>query len=813
MPHSAREHERRSARRLAGPRTLVAAPPVPVMRLSKVLGAALLAAITASSGAAGAITVEADPNAPAEVGRTVNFSARAAGSGAITYTWDFGDGARIEASPDPTASHVYAEPGHYAVIVIARDATGVRSDSFLQTIHRPVTAAAATASSTIVHDPARHRVCNVNTDNDSVSCIDTETLKRTFEAGVGAHPRTLAIGPDGSIWVANQDDGTISVLFADGTPDSTIELGRSAAPFGLVMNPSGDTVYVSLQGPGTVVAIDATRRSERGRGPAGNLPAGLAVSADGARVLATSFISPQDHGEVTELDGATLATVRVHRLALDEGPDGEAGSRGVPNYLRSVVIAPDGASALVPSKKDNVLRGVARDGLPLEFESSVRTIVSELDLASGVESLDRRLDFNNRALGLAATFSPLGDYFFLAMLGSGGISMVDAYNRNTVAGIQKLTIAPDGLVLDGAGRLYVHSFLSRQVIVLDAAAALAGSAFDLPVLAEIGTIEAERLPPAVLAGKKIFYDASDPRMSKDGYLSCACCHLDGFEDARVWDFTDRGEGLRNTTSLLGKRGTGQGRLHWSANFDEVQDFEHDIRNAFKGTGFMNEADFSTGTRNKTLGDPKAGVSQELDALSEYVTSLDRARPSPFRDPDGSLTAEAWKGREVFTRAGCPECHGGSDFTDSSSGVLHDVGTLRPTSGKRLGGPLEGVDTPTLRGIWATGPYLHDGSAATLHEVIAERNPDDRHGRTSALDESERAALVSYLLQIDNTALEDEPAEAAPNTGTPEADESGCGCRTLRSSQSFGSAPLAFLLTLAWARRRAASSSRSRRRRP
>jgi MYXO-CTERM domain-containing protein len=384
------------------------------------------------------------------------------------------------------------------------------------------------------------------------------------------------------------------------------------------------------------------------------------------------------------------------------------------------------------------------------------------------------------------------------MLGSGGVSMVDAYNGNTVGGIQKLTVAPDGVVLDGAGRLYVHSFLDRKVVVLDAAAALAGSAFDLPQLGEIATVDAEKLPPAVLAGKKIFYDASDPRMTQHGYISCAGCHLDGFEDGRVWDFTDRGEGLRNTTSLLGKRGIGQGRLHWSANFDEVQDFEHDIRNAFNGTGFMSAADFAAGTRNTTLGDAKTGVSPELDALSDYVTSLDRARQSPFRDRDGTLSAEGWAGREVFTRAGCPECHGGRDFTDSSSGALHDVGTLRPTSGQRLGAALEGIDTPTLRGVWATAPYLHDGSAATLQEVLFDRNPDDRHGRTRALVEKDRAALVSYLLQIDDTAREDE-RENAPAPGATEA--AGCGCRTPRSASGPGAALLALLAGFALARRR------------
>src|SRR4029079_7676444 len=125
-----------------------------------------------------------------------------------------------------------------------------------------------------------------------------------------------------------------------------------AAPFGVVMNPARDKVFVTLQGPGEGVAFDAASGGERARGEVGRLPAGIAVSADGNRVLVTSLISPQDRGEVHELDGATLARVRIHTLALDPGPDGEAGSRGVPNYLRQVVISPDGTSAIVPSKKD-----------------------------------------------------------------------------------------------------------------------------------------------------------------------------------------------------------------------------------------------------------------------------------------------------------------------------------------------------------------------------------------------------------------------------------------------------------------------------
>ena len=83
-----------------------------------------------------------------------------------------------------------------------------------------------------------------------------------------------------------------------------------------------------------------------------------------------------------------------------------------------------------------------------------------------------------------------------------------------------------------------------------------------------------------------------------------------------------------------------------------------------------------------------------------------------------------------------------------SGARYDVGTLRSTSGGRLGGPLDGLDTPTLRGVVHTAPYLHDGSAATLLDVLVTRNPDGRHGNVASLTESERNQLVRYLQELE-----------------------------------------------------------------
>jgi cytochrome c peroxidase len=302
--------------------------------------------------------------------------------------------------------------------------------------------------------------------------------------------------------------------------------------------------------------------------------------------------------------------------------------------------------------------------------------------------------------------------------------------------------APQGLAFDASGsRLFVQDFLSRAVTVYDTSALVTGESYNPPRLADVPVVASETLAPSVLRGKQIFYDASDRRMNLDGYISCASCHLDGGADAQVWDFTQVGEGLRNTIPLAGRAGTGHGNVHWTANFDEIQDFENDVRAGFSGAGFLLDADFAA--TEDPLGAPKAGLSADLDALSAFVSSLDAFPPSPFRAADGGLTPLGLQGQALFAGLGCAACHPPPDYTDS---LRHDVGTIRPSSGLGIGQPLTGVgfETPTLRGLWLSAPYLHDGSARTLADVLARPG----HGGAHALSPDERRALASYLLQIE-----------------------------------------------------------------
>jgi YVTN family beta-propeller protein len=716
--------------------------------------------------------------APAFVGDTLTFTAAASSpvGDSLAFSWNFGDGNFTPYGPASGARHAFAEPGRYAVIVRARGASGQVSASYLQVVHVKPMAERARASTTILYDATRKRAWSVNPDNHSVACVEGGLPTLRFEKPVGRNPRTLAQDGEGRLWVVNQGDATLSILDpATGAVLGTVPLRRASQPFGIAASPDGGTLYVTLQATAELVKVDAKSLAVSSPLRLPPQPRHLVVSGDGKRLWVARHISPKDEGEVTAVDAAAFAVVKRIGLAYDPSGDTETSGGGVPNYLGAMALSPDGKRLFIPSKKDNTRKGLFLDARRLDFESTVRTVLSQVRVDEGEEDLPARFDFDNSDLASAVIFSPLGDLAFVTLQGSNRVDILDPYNAmSSLLRLPETGLAPQGLALDEAGkRLFVQNFMSRTVTVYDVAAVLESRKFEALRLATVRTVVQEKLTANVLKGKQVFYNSADARMSLDSYMACASCHLDGGSDRRVWDFTDRGEGLRRTTSLTGRGGMAHGPVHWSANFDEIQDFEHDMRGPMAGAGFLDTAVFLTGTRNKTLGDPKSGLSPDLDALAAYVSSLAEFPASPYRAEDGSFTPDAVKGRDLFNRedVGCARCHSGSRFTDSrlpdpglppapagpgprpgdwitaEGFLLHDVGTLQPSSGRRLQDTLRGLDTPTLLGLWEGGPYLHDGSAETLSEVLFERNAKDRHGKTSHLPVEERAQLLAYLMQL------------------------------------------------------------------
>lgn len=222
------------------------------------------------------------------------------------------------------------------------------------------------------------------------------------------------------------------------------------------------------------------------------------------------------------------------------------------------------------------------------------------------------------------------------------------------------------------------------------------------------------LSAQAMRGRSVFHDAVDTHLTPSGIVTCATCHPDGGDDGLVWFLHTASVGpkLRRTPPAWAARPS-LAPFHWDGEFADA--------------GALTRATI-TGLMG---GD---GLLVDDDAVSAWLATL--PLPSP-REPTADERATIDAGARVFAASGCADCHAGPELSDRQRhGVL--AASTDPAA------RLDEADTPTLRGVHARAPYLHDGRAATLRDVLTTHNPDDRHGRTRALPEGDLRALLAYL---------------------------------------------------------------------
>ena len=561
------------------------------------------------------------------------------------------------------------------------------------------------ATSSIGITPDGTTVFVVNPDSGSVTAIDTASETKRDELRIGRDPRILAVGPDGQqLYVTSQASATLTIL--DTQPFSILaKLRVGPEPYGVVADPTGHLAYVASSGAARIDVVDTEIAQVVDTIPTQARPKGLAIANDGTRLYVTHFLS----GTVSVID----LTSRTVLAVIATGPES--------NIAQRIVLHPTQNRAYLPHIRSNV-----SNPHPL-FDTTLFPVVSVIDLATDQHLLHERLELSvvDRPVNLPfdLALSSDGQRAHIVYLGSGDMSVIDLASRTVLAHLE-VGVGPRGLVLTPDDRTaYVANALSDDVSVVD-----------LDTFEEVTRIPVTTSPlsPQLKRGKLLFTSSRSTRVSRDRWMSCESCHADGEQDGRTWLFPD---GPRNTTNLRGLAHTHP--LHWSADRDEVQDFEFTIRELQAGTGLIED-----GEPQPELGLPNAGLSADLDALAAFVESL-QPKPSPFRLADGTLTPAAQNGQAVFHRAdvGCADCHIPPLFTDF---LLHDIG-MGNGPGELLG---PAFDTPSLRGIWHTAPYLHDGRASTLREVLVTHNPTDQHGQTAHLSERELQDLVAFLLSLE-----------------------------------------------------------------
>jgi len=214
----------------------------------------------------------------------------------------------------------------------------------------------------------------------------------------------------------------------------------------------------------------------------------------------------------------------------------------------------------------------------------------------------------------------------------------------------------------------------------------------------------------VRLGDLYFHDAA---LCMQQWLSCVTCHTEVRSDALNWDLLNDGIGNpKQSKSLLYAHFTPPSMITGIRKDATVA-----VRKGIKYIQFANRPE------------------KDAVAIDKYLSSL-KAIDSPFLI-DGKLSESADRGGMLFEMAKCAECHSGEYYTD---GKKHNVGT----------GLNEYVDfkfdTPTLREVWRTAPYLYDGRARSIFEMM-KINKDDKHGLTSDLSDEELRDLEAYVLTL------------------------------------------------------------------
>lgn len=618
------------------------------------------------------------------------------------------------------------------------------------------------------------RLAVVNPDADSVSIVDpiARTLLREVQLGTRPMPtsegrfeplhgpRSVELSPDGRrAYIACQWSGLLLTINTDtGELLSSMDVGKEPVSvlahtteraLFVAVYQSAQVLRIPLDDAGLPLASAVVRQNTTDR------PFGLALDGAATSLYVSRFLTQPG---IDRLDAQTLAPVAAMALPEISARANPLVANGAPRGLYSVAVRPR-PDAMLPAEvwTGHLLLNVTTAQPMLTFETSVFPAIS---IWSGQKNAFATLSTDSRLPGIdgqiadvvsgprALAFTPDGRYALVVNMSSEDLLLLDADKQVQVGLLRPLPgDLPEGIVVAPDG---LHAYIDQRASNDLAVVALTPQGADnRPTLMLEGTPIArlaaqDPMPRELRLGQRLFYSANSSEfpLTKNFWVACASCHLEGRSDAVTWRFA---QGPRDTpTNAGGTQGTGF--LLRNAGRNRLSQYDETIQLEQGGD----------------LHEERPADLQWLQALSAYV---DRAIPfakSPTRTPDGKLTDEAIAGQAVFARLGCPRCHLGPRYTDSGDGnptldlggpvLLHNVGTcatgvhpdqpVKAENGAQR--PACEFDTPTLNDLFDTAPYFHDGSAPTLDAVLDHKL---RFFSLPAPSPQDRQRLLTFLRSL------------------------------------------------------------------
>jgi YVTN family beta-propeller protein len=561
------------------------------------------------------------------------------------------------------------------------------------------------------------RLLTANATAGSVSLVDPRAGTVLHEVATGDRPAGVAIAPDGRRAVVTHWYGyDLAVL--EVRPDRLEVVGRvevGPEPRGVVIGPDGTTAYVAVGVANELVRIDLDRREVTGRLAVGREPREMELTPDGKRLLVGNNRSK----DMSLID---LGAWTVERTLPMQGEN-----------LRQIAFGPDGRAYVANMQNRHFATTAGNIDLGWVLGQRVTRVTLDGSEPFATLTLDVRGEAAGDAYGLA--IRPDGKVLAVSAGGTHEVLVFrldgkrlpwrsngsrdlmatdlaedpDRFRRVPVGGRPaEMAFSPDG------AELYVANYLADAVQVVDVEAAKLVRTMELGGPSELSP---ER------RGEVIFHDAT---RSFNQWYSCNTCHTDGHTTGGDYDTLNDGwqdlstahtRSRKKVPTLRRVAETGPWTWHgWQTSLEDstVESFTKSMQG-------------------------KRPTDGEVADLVAYLKTLEYPR-NPYRRPDGGLTPEAERGEAVFrsAKAACNLCHGGPELTD---GKVHDVGL-----GER-GDRYEGHNPPSLRGVYDKDPYLHDGRALTLRDMLVEGHSPEEVTGGESLSEQELSDLIAYLKSL------------------------------------------------------------------
>jgi YVTN family beta-propeller protein len=547
---------------------------------------------------------------------------------------------------------------------------------------------------------------------DAISTTVTQTVR------LDAPPTGLALAGKQLIVTAG---GVYTLDASDLRVLSRLDAGHT--PTAPVVSPDGSTLYVCNQFNDDVALYDLPGRKEIARIPVTREPVAAALTPDGKTLFVANHLPA---------GAASADYVAAVVSVIDTGTRKVAGTIPLPNgstSLKGICLSPDGRYAYVTHTLSRyqlpttqLERGWMNTSAVTVMDVAARKplttfLVDEVDLGAAnpwgiaVTADGKQLCLTHAGTHELSVIDRTALHAKLAKLVAGqrvsevAATLADVPNDlSFLVGLRRRVKLPGngprGLALAG-NSAYVAEYFTDTLAVVP----LAGQPASVALGPKLPLTPERR-------GEIAFHDAAH---CFQHWQSCASCHPGNARvDALNWDLLNDGIGNpKNTRTMLLAHVTPP-----VMTFSVRAKAEVAVRAGFRHIQFTIHSE------------------EHAAAVDAYLKSL-KPVPSPAR-VKGKLSASARRGEKAFQTAGCAECHPAPLYTDLKS---YDLAT---TTGLDAGRP---VDTPTLVECWRTAPYLHDGSAATLRDVVTTHNPHDKHGKTSRLSAAEINDLIEYLRSL------------------------------------------------------------------